>query len=158
MNSKYDYIAFDNLLSTTMSRYAYDDGHNLAEEFDQEIDHNIIRNRIISKMHHLIFCDLTVGRSDRWLEPYDSASVSRFINDNSSAIELAAATMFSAYEEEDDLRALMTEDPPMDWFSEFLYEFVNTGASSEHSDDEDFREDVDEEYRGEEDDEDRDED
>lgn len=103
-------------------------------DFD-DIDVEEIKRIILSNMRHSIFCDLTIGRSDDGLVPYDSVEVNNFIEDNQDNIEMAAAEMFAAYEEEDDLRSL--NDPCMDLFNEFLYEYVNTRFWRNDEDDED---------------------
>jgi hypothetical protein len=95
-----------------------------SDHAGSEIDVEEIKFNIISNMHHLIFCDLTVGRSDFGLEPYTSEQVNEFIAENSNNIQLAAGMMFASYEEDDDLHSL--KHPSMDWFEDFLYEFVKT--------------------------------
>ena len=103
-----------------------------TEHFN-EIDIEQIKNNIIRTMQHLIFCDLTTGRTDDELEPYDLDEVNEFIINNTDNIEMAAATMFAAYEEDDELYSLL--NPPMDWFREFLYEFVKTRDIDNDEDD-----------------------
>lgn len=115
----------------------------INEEYFTEVDEEVVQRNIINNMHHLIFCDLTVGRSDRCLEPYDSNKVNMFIRDNQSNIDLAAAMMYYAYEQDNDLLSLMPENPPMDWFGEYLYICVDTGVSdtNEDDDEEDYNDD-----------------
>ncbi len=103
-----------------------------VENFD-EINIEHIQLNIINTMQHLIFCDLTTGRTDDGLEPYDLEQVNNFINNNIDNIELAAATMFATYEEENDIRSLL--NPPIDWFRDFLYEFVKTRTIDTDEDD-----------------------
>jgi hypothetical protein len=123
-----------------MSSYCYD-SDNDSQYDDGEIDIVEIKRNILSNMHHLIFCDLTTGRSDNNLEPYDSQQVNDFIEENHHNIQMAASLMFSWYEDEDDLHSL--KDPEMDWdcMREFLYRFVSTRTwedidYNEQSDDE----------------------
>ncbi len=108
------------------------------EEYDNEIDTEKLKRFIISTMHHLIFCDLTTGRTDQGLEPLDSAEINDFISENQDNIEIAASLMYAAYGENGDLASLM--NPHIDWFREYLDEFVTTSID-EMDEDDDFRED-----------------
>ncbi len=119
-----------------------------SESFD-EINHEEIQRNIISAMHHLIFCDLTTGRSDCGLEPYDFEEVNEFIAENVDNIEMAASTMFAAYEEDNDLASL--KNPCMDWFREFLYDFVTTRANQDDEDEDEDDDNDDGEHYGNED-------
>jgi hypothetical protein len=121
-----------------MATYLSFNHESNSDPASEEIDIEEIKFNIISNMHHLIFCDLTIGRSDFGLEPYTSEQVSDFIADNANNIQLAAGMMFASYEEDDDLRSL--KHPSMDWFQDFLYEFVTTRTFAqelEYEDDED---------------------
>jgi hypothetical protein len=100
-----------------------------TEPEDVEIDVEEIQRNILSVMKQLIFCDLTTGRTDNGLEPYDFEEVNEFIAENADNIEMAASSMFATFEEEDDLASLL--NPCMDWFREFLYEFVTTRTEDE---------------------------
>ncbi len=104
-----------------------------TEPEDVEIDVEEIQRNILSVMKQLIFCDLTTGRTDNGLEPYDFEEVNEFIAENADNIEMAASSMFATFEEEDDLASLL--NPCMDWFREFLYEFVTTRTEDEDEDD-----------------------
>jgi hypothetical protein len=106
-----------------------------------EIDIVIIKNNIISGFHHLIFCDLTVGRSDVGLLPFCPRLVNDFIYENRHNINKAYVDMFSCYKENEDLESLMEEEIPLDWFSEFLYKYVTTNLGGGKSENDDFRED-----------------
>jgi hypothetical protein len=108
------------------------------DEYDNEIDTDEIKRKIISTMHHLIFCDLTTGRTDQGLEPLDSVEINEFISENQDNIEIAASLMYAAYEEDGDLASL--KNPPLDWFREYLDELVTTSID-EMDEDDDFRED-----------------
>lgn len=117
----------------------FDDGPNN----DCEIDTERVKKIIISILHHLIFCDLTTGRSDNNLEPFDSEQVDEFIEENSLNIQRAAVSLFAIYQDEETLYTLedhLGYDDPIhqDRFSEFLYEFVDTNGSVEEDDDDDI--------------------
>jgi hypothetical protein len=114
-----------------------------------EIDIEEIQRNIISTMHHLIFCDLTSDRSDCGLTPYDHDEVNEFIADNYREIEMAAESMFAAYEAEDDLASLKA--PCLDWFREFLYEFVKTRTLTQDIDSDSENDNDDGEHYGDED-------
>jgi hypothetical protein len=113
----------------------FDDGPNN----DREIDTDRVKKIIISILHHLIFCDLTTGRSDNNLEPFDCEQVDEFIEENSLNIQRAAVSLFAIYQDEEKLYTLedLEYDDPFhqDRFSEFLYEFVDTNGSVEDDDD-----------------------
>lgn len=102
-----------------------------------DVEPETVNRNIRSNMHHLIFCDLTVGRSDDGLEPFTSHQVNNFIDNNRIAIECAVKAMYSGYESDDDLHTLMSEENPLDWFGEYLYRFVDTGKGlrKEYDDD-----------------------
>jgi hypothetical protein len=109
-----------------------------------EINVDEIKLNIIRTMNHLIFCDLTTGRTDNGLEPYDFEEVNEFISENSDNIQMAASIMFAAYEEGGDISSLKT--PCTEWFREYLDEFVTTPTGLDEK-----NEDDDGEYYGEED-------
>lgn len=82
------------------------------------------KRTILSNMRHLVFCDLTVGRSDNGSDPYTSSEVSKFLSENECGIMEAAKRMYEDYEEDGDLNSL--RKPEMDWFGEYLYRYVTT--------------------------------
>jgi hypothetical protein len=109
-----------------MSCYVDESMSSAGEEMTQEE----AKRTILMNMTHIIFCDLTVGRSDDGMEPYSSEEVSKFIEENKGGIESAAKRMYEDYEEDGDLNSL--RNPEMDWFSEYLYHFVTTRATMEY--------------------------
>jgi hypothetical protein len=75
---------------------------------------------IIEYMHDSIYIDLTKGREKYDLVPYTNQQVNKFILENKDNIELAASSMFEAYDEDGDLDTL--NDPGIEWFREYLLE------------------------------------
>jgi hypothetical protein len=90
------------------------------------------KRTILINMHHLIFCDLTVSRSDEGYEPYTSCEVNNFILENDAGIMEAAKRMYEDYE--GDLNSL--RNPQMDWFGEYLYRYVTTRTMEYETDEE----------------------
>ena len=106
---------------------------------DREVDIVRVKNIITGVLHHLIFRDLTTGRSDNFLEPFDNEQVFEFIDENSHNIQQAAEEIFAIYQDEEKLYTLddlsYMEPYHQDRFTDFLYVFVDTSGRGDDDED-----------------------
>lgn len=72
----------------------------------------------------IINSDLTIGREDRDLVPFNNNQIIQFIVDNHNNIEECISAIMRDYEEDDELNELL--NPEMDWILEYLYDFVHS--------------------------------
>lgn len=82
--------------------------------------HNILE----TKIHIMITNDLTIGRVDNDLIPFNCDQINQFILNNKNNIELAITKIINDYTNDNDIELL--QDPLFDWIGEYLYDFVNT--------------------------------
>jgi hypothetical protein len=80
--------------------------------------YNNLRNLFIEQ----IITNLTFGREDDNLEPYNNEQINNFIVDNNDKITNAINSMIKDYTDEDELEDL--KEPYGDWIREYLYEYI----------------------------------
>ncbi len=85
---------------------------------------NNIRMTIREKIFVMIKNDLTVGRADRGLQPFEEHQIRQFIIENLNNIERVIWAMIRDYDEDADLNQLLNPEPS--WITEYLYDFVDT--------------------------------
>jgi hypothetical protein len=68
--------------------------------------------------------DLTVGRTDRGLNPFTESEVRGFIIENLNNIERVIWAMIRDYEGDGELNQLLNPEPS--WILEYLYDAVDT--------------------------------
>ena len=83
-----------------------------------------IRMVLRSMILDIINSDLTIGREDRDLQPFNNQEIREFIAENNNNIEQAVSAIMRDYEEDGELNDLL--EPETDWVLEYLYDFVNT--------------------------------
>ena len=76
---------------------------------------------IREKIFVMINNDLTVGRADRGLQPFEEHQIRQFIIENLNNIERVIWAMIRDYT---DLNELLNPEPS--WITEYLYDFVDT--------------------------------
>lgn len=82
--------------------------------------HDILKNKIV----FMITNDLTIGRTDNDLVPYESDEIANFIKENNDKIEHVIENIIDDYDKDGEIELL--KDPLMDWIGEYLYEHVIT--------------------------------
>lgn len=83
-----------------------------------------------AKIIHQIKCDLTVGRKDYGLEPFNKLDIAAYLVDNAQGIERTLADMKAMWSPED------MANPENDWVREILYEHVKSNMTEGMEDDE----------------------
>ena len=80
---------------------------------------------ILKKMiHKIITNDLTIGRTDHDMQPYNETQIRTFIDEHTDKINKVIHDMINAYEKDGELEELLK--PELDWIGEFLYDEITT--------------------------------
>jgi len=87
---------------------------------------DILKNRI----HKMIKDDLTIGRTDNDLEPFDDIKINDFIRENSDKIDIVISEMIEVYTDDNELELL--KNPENDWINEFMYNHIDTGLNTDN--------------------------
>jgi hypothetical protein len=95
-----------------------------------------IKEVLTTKIIEQICADLTTGRTDNELEPFNKVQISKFVYDNYNNINKVIEKMIEDYKEDDDLDELI--DPPHEYIREYLYDFVDCLAEEEVEGDSDI--------------------
>lgn len=81
-----------------------------------------IKNVLTTKIIEQICADLTTGRNDNYLKPYNKIQLSQFVYDNYDNINKLIEKMIQVYKKDDYLDELL--DPPHEYIREYLYYFI----------------------------------
>ena len=92
--------------------------------------HTEIINILNKKINQLIQADLTLGKTDNDLPPFNENQINDFITNHKNKIELTIQQIIDAYTEDNELESLY--NPEDDWIREFLYENVKTLDDSDN--------------------------
>jgi hypothetical protein len=90
--------------------------------FTNNKDYNEYVELLYNKIIKQIISDMTIGRTDEDLEPYNEIQIYNFIKDNEIQIENVINKIIMEYKNDNALEELKT--PENDWICEYLYEEV----------------------------------
>lgn len=82
-------------------------------------------NNIVTVMREQVVCDLTIGKTDNLLQPFNNQEIKDYLDQNKDLILQAATDMYETYTQDGDIDDLGDGSfGESDWYREFLYNYI----------------------------------